>query len=186
MALITTFITTPLVYVVYLKKRTKLQREVKDTFSVFLGIQNIKSAHWLVSVANLFTHGKDNFLVKALLLTEISDRPSSYWFSEYYNMVQEAPVFGKKKKLVLSDLKSNLHVPGAVEIQTKRIASADLATDVGAYCTKRTCNLLLWDMHYSVEVSAVPLKKEGLRATMLASLDMQLQRVIKYDPESQV
>jgi hypothetical protein len=183
MALVTTVMTTPVVHYLYIRHRARFQKNDDSLYSVFLGVQNLRSAPWLVAVANLFTHGKESPLVKALLLTEISDRPSSYFFSEYYSMVQEAPVFGKKKSKLLSEIKNNLVVPGA-EIATKTIASADLAGDVGAYCAKKSCKVLIWDMYYNVE--SVPVGKESIKTSVLASFDQKVQKVIKYDPMSKV
>ncbi len=82
MALVTTFITSPLVSVL-VKKRKSEGKEGSDIFTVFLGLYNLKSAPLLIAISNLFTTASDNFLVKALMFQEITDRPSTYYFSEY-------------------------------------------------------------------------------------------------------
>ncbi len=164
MALFTTLITTPLVHFVYVRhlRKTSKYDKTYDNFAVFMGIQHISNAPWLVSIANLFIRPVENFVVKAILFHEISDRPSSYFFSEYYTMIQEAPVVGKKRKLLLSDIKTGLTISGA-DIQTKSIGSADLATDVANYANTHGCDVLLLDLPYTKEG---PKEKFSLSASL--------------------
>jgi hypothetical protein len=116
MALFTTCMTTPLLYLVYLRKRKEMKDLNKSSslFTVFLSVPKLDDAHLLVTVSKLFTHMKDSFKLKALLLSEISDRPSSYFFSEYYHMIQDNAftVDGKKRKALLSDIKNHAKLSG--------------------------------------------------------------------------
>jgi len=114
--------------------------------------------------------------VKAILFNEITDRPSSYFFSEYYNMLQEAPVVGKKKKLLLSDIKHGLTISGA-DIQTKTIASADMPTDVANHANTHGCDIVLLDLPYTKEEQT---RTFSLTASF-SNLDKKFQRAITVD-----
>lgn len=75
MALITTFMTTPLLHLVWIRKASKQKKEKPaHIFNIFLSLPDLSNAHWLVSVSSLFTQMKDQFRIKALLLHEITDR----------------------------------------------------------------------------------------------------------------
>lgn len=118
MALVTTCMTTPLLYFVYLRKRRETREITKSSlFTVYLSVPKLDEAHLLVTISKLFTHVKDSFKLKALLLSEISDRPSSYFFSEYYHMIRENSFTadGKKRKALLSDMKTNAKLSGKFE-----------------------------------------------------------------------
>ena len=111
--------TVPLLHFVYFRKMIKEAKQTNpDIYTVFLNVSNMGTAHFLVTVSSLFNNMKENIRVKALFLVEITDRPSSYFFSEYYNMVQDRGFTkdGKKRKNLLSDMKHNAKLLGTLPL----------------------------------------------------------------------
>ncbi len=87
MALVTTFMTTPLVHFVYLRKNQEVVRKsiaAKHPFSVLLNSNNIKMARKMVAASSILS-GSEGMRAKILLLKEVSDRPSTYFYSEIYH-----------------------------------------------------------------------------------------------------
>jgi len=188
MALFTTFITTPLVYMVYVRVKRKAKKVVPpDTFSALLSINNLGTAPWMVTICSIFGGSKENLLVKALLLTEISDRPSSYFFSEYKMKMQEAPWIRDKNKVrrnILAELKNHSKQLG-ITVTTKPLASADLGLDVAAYASSHACNLLMFDLRTSTDTITSPQTRALSRVSSIIG-EASLQGLFAWDPSAKM
>jgi len=78
MALVTTFITTPVVHVLYLRHR-KSHSFQKENYQMVLFIADQKAGIDTVSFAGTLS-APNTSTVKAILFNEINERPSSYFF----------------------------------------------------------------------------------------------------------
>jgi len=189
MALVTTFITTPLLHVVYISKRApKVKKEEsKDIYTAFLGVQDLSATPWMVKAVNLFSGMREGFYVKALMMNEISDRPSSYFFSEYYSMIQDMPLTkGTKLGKTFLTVKNNAKQLG-LNMDIKNIASSDLTQDVARYCTNHACNLLLFNLMYDVEIRETNQDTSfSLTQSISTMQDKVVQTVLTYDPTAKV
>ncbi len=96
MALFTTFITTPLLHLIYIRHLPELTAEAlsMEEYSVLAPVRLPKVTPSLVQgicyynlayilVCKLFSGMKNAVSCKVLLLHEITDRPSSYFYSEF-------------------------------------------------------------------------------------------------------
>lgn len=127
MALFNTIITTPLVSFVWLRHQQKenIQKDpVEGVFQTFVVASEPKYIQLMVNVSAIFLQLRDQFNTKVLMLNEISDRPSSYFFSEYYTMIQDL-AFTADAKFLLADTKQ-LSKEKGVELEYKTLASSNL------------------------------------------------------------
>jgi len=140
---------------VYIRHRTKIRKEKQDdTFSVLMAVPSVESASWMVTVARIFSN--ENMALKALVATPISDRPSSYLFSELKSTITETSLLGgKKEKHLLSDIKTQSKKSG-FSVTFKPIASANLAYDIANYAETHPCNLLMYDTTQHFEAPSSP------------------------------
>lgn len=84
MALVTTFLTTPLLHIVYLRKNPidQIKASMPDTFTTVLAVEHSKAATWMSDVAQLLANVQPQMQLQVLQLREIQDRPTSYFFAE--------------------------------------------------------------------------------------------------------
>jgi len=101
MAIVTTIMTTPLVYLVYQRGR-KVLKDIKDvelgSFSAAIHISDPKMARWLGVVIGMFKPKNGQLDVKGILVREIDDRPSTYFFAELRRGRDDLSLLSKKKK----------------------------------------------------------------------------------------
>eukprot|EP01114_Cavostelium_apophysatum_P020183 TRINITY_DN6698_c0_g2_i1.p1 TRINITY_DN6698_c0_g2~~TRINITY_DN6698_c0_g2_i1.p1 ORF type:complete len:497 (-),score=112.18 TRINITY_DN6698_c0_g2_i1:1097-2587(-) len=188
MALVTTFMTTPIVYFLYIKDRAAQDVEQKtDAFTILLCIQNAKTAPSMVTISGLFAKVKESVMVKVMQVQEISDRPSSYFFSEFSSTFHDAPIIrDRKRKNLMNDVRNCAKAVG-VAVETKSFASANLAPDVAQYAANNHYQICLFEMHHhsaSEELSSADVKspaKFDMRqsfANVTKSVDHQLVKVV--------
>eukprot|EP01114_Cavostelium_apophysatum_P020186 TRINITY_DN6698_c0_g3_i1.p1 TRINITY_DN6698_c0_g3~~TRINITY_DN6698_c0_g3_i1.p1 ORF type:complete len:757 (-),score=198.52 TRINITY_DN6698_c0_g3_i1:9-2279(-) len=183
MALVTTFLTTPLLHLIYLRHLPKEHEDLgKDTFSLVLATVNSKTAPMMVACSSLFMHVKENLVVKTIFLTEISDRPSSYFFSEFYSTFQAAPVVGgRQRKGVLLEMHRNAKEAGINNLETKNLASADIAAEVSEYVASHNNSMVMFDMHISPSLKKAPsMMHSDMRASISAAMDSGVQKVFSF------
>jgi len=157
MALVTTFATTPLVHLVYLRKFPDVvakARASKHAFSVVLNATTSRTARKLISASSIFS-GDNGMHVKALLLKEISDRPSSFFFGEmYHGMVKETKplVPGSKDNRERKGFSAELDAFAKslelnIEVETKVLITSNIQKDVVNYIEQRLFDLALFQLH---------------------------------------
>ncbi|KAK5582198.1 hypothetical protein RB653_003781 [Dictyostelium firmibasis] len=95
MALVTTFMTTPIVHFIWTRWESKqnaipMEQRVKGRFNILLYISNTRVGSALTNIAAAITpsdqEDKKKYRVRSLFLHPISDRPSSYFYSTSNNI----------------------------------------------------------------------------------------------------
>jgi len=144
MALVTTFMTTPIIHFFYLK-RSKKEKELKEeSLSCLLVLRHESSSLPLGHLSKIFSLQKPAFNLKALLLLEISDRPSSYFMSEFSGVFSNINISGKnKRKNLLEGVKRATDVPG-VEAKISVLSSASVTKDFINYLSNRSLDVILF------------------------------------------
>src|SRR5690348_14566111 len=92
MAIVTTFITTPVVHFMYLKSQQNENGDIEandhNQFSILVCTEERDRIDHLISIATLFSNRQEHIQVKALLVAEISERPSMHFFSNFYSKLR--------------------------------------------------------------------------------------------------
>jgi len=201
MALVTTFITTPLVHVVYLRRNKELVSKAlaaKHPFSVVLNVTNAKVARKMISVSSLFS-SEDGMLVKVLLLKEISDRPSTFFFGEmYHGMIKDTKplIPGTKDRREQKGVSSELSTFAQslelnITTETKVLITANIEKDVVSYTEQRSFDLALFQLHSkdkNMDDGMNPESKqtifESLALASGSALENTLEKVFNWSPSS--
>jgi hypothetical protein len=152
MAVITTVMTTPIVYLIYQrvekKKEEKELEEGKKTesHSALLYIHDTSTAEWMAKVASLLNDAAANITLRLLMVKEVSDRPSSYFFADIYHK----PAAKKRHRKGLAGIKSRAEKSG-MELETKILVSADPPADVSSYVEERDFCMVMFELRKDVE-----------------------------------
>src|SRR4051812_15752219 len=81
MALITTFMTTPLLHFVFIRYLPKSTRGPKMVNCILMAVNRVDAASWMLTNTLILRGGDNKVAVKALHLQDTDDRPSTYFFS---------------------------------------------------------------------------------------------------------
>eukprot|EP01111_Echinosteliopsis_oligospora_P016677 TRINITY_DN7013_c0_g1_i1.p1 TRINITY_DN7013_c0_g1~~TRINITY_DN7013_c0_g1_i1.p1 ORF type:complete len:753 (+),score=196.67 TRINITY_DN7013_c0_g1_i1:68-2260(+) len=140
MALVTTFLTTPLVHFIYLRyKRNNVIQ--KENYPTVMFVPDQKTGTDMVAFCAA-VH-PDQTQVKAIVVNEISDRPSSYFFHLSGKLKQDVPFFkDRTKKDMLSSMKKFASTQGIV-IKSKVLSSVHLAEDISTTAENYICQLIM-------------------------------------------
>jgi len=180
MALVNTFITTPAVHFLYIRpSKLNKKRMSKAEYLVALGVQNKDSLSSLINVSALFSKAKDNFYLKALLLQEISDRPSSYFFSEFAGVLQTAPIIKGKTTggLLISKAKQTGQIQD-LDVHAKLLYGSDLPSDLVDYVNEKNCDVLILEfIPPHIENPKVNLRKSDMRRSAAEIVDKSIGTV---------
>jgi len=155
--LVNTFLTTPLVNWLYIRHKDEFEKEeedhYKDAYSVLLCINDLKFATRMVTVSSLFKSDHEIMHVRSLIYKEIDDRPSTFFFSEFYSAVYTPFAKGKLlKKNNLAYMKQSAESMG-MKFEAKTLVSSDPIADVTSYIEQREFNLVLFEAYQSFEDS---------------------------------
>jgi hypothetical protein len=166
MALVTTFITTPLLHLIYLRHRGKYASDhLPGEYRAVITVRNTQTAPSMVSiVGSLFSQHTQNLSIKTLLLQEISDRPSSYFFSSYYSMWQDAPLVKSDKKELQMQIKQNPTL-SSVRVSSRVLSTSNIADDVSNYAQERSYNILVLSIDHKPVSSAEAEETESFSLT---------------------
>jgi len=158
MALVTTFLTTPLLHLVYIRHNKGLVNKIsasKHPFATLISAYSVKTARKITTIASIFSNG-NGMLLKILLLKEISDRPSSFFFSEVYNNMTQQKVLlpgtkdRKEKKNTYSDLITYAQsLDKGIIAEPKIMITSKPEDDLIDYTTQRVFDIVLFHLHSS-------------------------------------
>jgi len=149
MALITTLLTTPMVWLLYKRKEDKKPKiEIQpsqNVTSILMYINDTRVGYWMGIVSQVF-HGKKSISLFPLVIKEVSDRPSSYFFSDVYYK----PTTRKRGKVALAPLKSKMEKE-SIEYQMKTLISAHIPSDLVSYVEDNSYDIVFLEMKQTVE-----------------------------------
>jgi len=192
MALVTTFVTQPLLYLVYLRPMKKMKRVLSSTnlnrFTILLTSVNNKEA--LVNLVDLFCHffgASQNLFVRSLFVQEVSDRPSTYFFSKVASLrkeiVEQNP---EKEEFMIPMPKSSV---GKFTYTSKYTTSIFPESDLVEYVDKRHYDAMIFMTHHKGFENILPVKQEkaNFLRQSLFSIENVVARVFNWDvPELKV
>ncbi|KAN0022295.1 hypothetical protein ACTFIU_004471 [Dictyostelium citrinum] len=140
MALVTTFMTTPIVHFLWTKWEARqnavpMEARVKGRFNILLYISNTRIGTALTNIAAAITPSdeetKKKYRVKSLFLHPISDRPSSYFYSTSNN-IKNLPA---QKREAVEAIQSDSQEVG-LPFKPIFINSTDAAQDISSVAKK--------------------------------------------------
>eukprot|EP01117_Protostelium_nocturnum_P019748 TRINITY_DN863_c0_g1_i1.p1 TRINITY_DN863_c0_g1~~TRINITY_DN863_c0_g1_i1.p1 ORF type:complete len:544 (-),score=167.94 TRINITY_DN863_c0_g1_i1:67-1698(-) len=89
MALVTTFITSPVIHFIYLRKRKQnppgTKKENEPDFRAMMVVRDTSLIPWVTQALPSLLLSNSN--IKAFVVKEISDRPSTYMYTEFHQML---------------------------------------------------------------------------------------------------
>jgi len=128
-------------------------KEMKDIelggFSAAIHISDPKAAHWLGVVIGMFRPKNGQLAVKGVLVREIDDRPSTYFFAEIRKGREDLSLLTKKKKTPLLGLKESLQEKNST-FDTKTIVTATAPYDVCVYLGEEEFGVCLFELKHEV------------------------------------
>lgn len=128
MALVTTFITTPAVHIIYLRHR-EVNIAPKEQYAMVLFVPDQKTGMDMVSYAAAVSTPNVGS-VKAIFMNEINDRPSSYFFHLSNKLRNDVPFF---KDRTAKDMFHTMKKFGSrlgLSVHPKNLNSLHLSDDV--------------------------------------------------------
>jgi len=122
--------------------------EVSD-LRILLHIHDPKVAHWMGEVMDLFRPKKEHVDVKALLLKEVDDRPSTYFFAELHKTKDDINHLTKKTRAPLLEFKESLEHNNAA-FNTKTLITANAPFDVCEYLHREDISLAIFELKQDI------------------------------------
>eukprot|EP01117_Protostelium_nocturnum_P005296 TRINITY_DN1929_c0_g1_i2.p1 TRINITY_DN1929_c0_g1~~TRINITY_DN1929_c0_g1_i2.p1 ORF type:complete len:674 (-),score=187.18 TRINITY_DN1929_c0_g1_i2:495-2516(-) len=145
MAIINTVSTTPLLWLVYLRHLgTKIKTKKEKGLSIGITVKDPRNAVRMVQImGSLFEQSTFPVHVRAIFLQEISDRPSSYFFSEYYSMWSSAPARRKShKKTLANTVKQDDSIPSDFTVSSRIFVTSNTSVDIVDYVKNKSFNMV--------------------------------------------
>ncbi|PRP75706.1 hypothetical protein PROFUN_15620 [Planoprotostelium fungivorum] len=142
MALITTFITSPAVHFIYLRKRK--QRETEgDGYKGLMSIRDVSVIPWVTDVLPSLL-ARDKIDLRLFILKEISDRPSTYMVTEFSQMLASLGVKRRGENTANKALATR--AGENCKISGKILASARLSHDLLQKCIHKTQDIVITEI----------------------------------------
>lgn len=148
MAIFTTIITTPLVWLIYERRQAKnTSSQRKGEYHVLLHAQERELNTWIGSVASLFFPKNEHTTVKALLIQEIGDRPSEYISAEFKRNRDKSLLTKKAKQaqIFFGGLKNIVEEKGA-SFSYRVLNTSNPPPDVTDFVEVRDYNLVIFEV----------------------------------------
>jgi len=193
MAIVTTVMTTPLLYLFYLRQediqtRNEEEREVSsEKFSVLTVVRDASTVPPMLYFLSTFL--ANGSIVKLLFLKEISDRPSSYFFSEFTSVLQDTSLTkaNKLRKNLLEDMRNSPRLKG-ITLQQKVLSTSNLREDVCSYVNDRPFQLALFDLESPSKASVEVLDKQrviDIRSS-ISLMDEKIKNFVNWNSSMRI
>ncbi|PRP86587.1 hypothetical protein PROFUN_05225 [Planoprotostelium fungivorum] len=141
MALITTFITTPVVHFLYLRDRKKKRRNLNENYMTSIAVRNVSVVAWATEVLPKIL-GREKMTMKIFVLKEINDRPSTYMSNEFVNLLESLRLKKRDEKTNLITKVAEKH-----EINAKILATARINADLTEKWKHRNYDVVFTEIH---------------------------------------
>jgi hypothetical protein len=176
MAIVTTLMTTPLIYFIYERHQKQIEGEgKKHDFWMVCHVNDTTLATWMGNVATLFFSKNEHSAVKALTVNEITDRPSSYIFAEIERKRDETlSSKSRKKSTVFDGMKNKIEERGAL-FGLRVLNTSNPPVDVENFIELRDFNMAMFEIKLKAEM-----KKESFIGLALE----QLEKTLNWDSQN--
>jgi len=171
MCIVTTCMTSPLVYFIYLKKKRE-QVIPKESHSFLLFVPDLKTATDAVTCVSAFSGTSDT--TKVVYLNEISERPSSYFFQfSRKHATDGAPSFkDKSHEDIMSSVRKHGSNQGLI-VKSKILTSNEMALDVVSMADGHACNMIIFGINGESERETEP-KSNALSRSLSTFVSLQM------------